>query len=204
MPHVHFYKLVDGLFTGTEFSGSYADIAPHTRAGWGAIEGVSDWLSQRVDITQEPHVLVDYQPPKPEDTELQTYSWNTESRRWEVQPTLLYYKQKKWTEIKNERTRRETGTITVNNKVFDLNENKLAGAALDALMAKLNNESWSQNWVLADNTVVVLTADEMVTVGRLAKAAISDLWNISQELRAQIDSATSIEAVDAIIWPSQS
>jgi len=90
----HTFALDTGLFTGQSVSYSantYAGADPENgettldafvRAqipdGFAAIEGVSDWRSQRVDLATGS--VVDYQPPAPSIDHV----WDAVSRRWRL------------------------------------------------------------------------------------------------------------------------
>lgn len=80
------YDLSTGLFNGTSFTGSEEQLPGNTPAGCGAAKDVRDMLSQRVDTQNK--VLVDYQPPAPSNSEMQTWAWNPIPRRWTAAPTL--------------------------------------------------------------------------------------------------------------------
>ncbi len=58
---VSFYDLATGLFSDKTFTGSDAAVLRNTPAGEGAIEGIYDALSQRVDIGTAD--VVPYTPP---------------------------------------------------------------------------------------------------------------------------------------------
>lgn len=63
--------------------------------GMVAIEGAFDHLSQRVDL--ETGLVVDYQPPKPADTEWETFHWR--ERRWMAEPTTAAH----WRSVRSSR-----------------------------------------------------------------------------------------------------
>lgn len=78
-----FYRISDGLFTGETFTSSTGlGVDENTPDGCAAIEGIFDYLSQRVDINTG-HV-VDYQPPRPDEDHI----WNAETRRWVLKPEI--------------------------------------------------------------------------------------------------------------------
>lgn len=81
----HFYRLSDGQFNGMRFEGPEQYLAPNIPPGCGAITGVVDALSQRVDL--ESGALLDWQPPAPADDEFRTFAWDTVLRRWISTPT---------------------------------------------------------------------------------------------------------------------
>lgn len=85
----YLYALGTGIFTGAAFDVSPATderISACTPEGFGAWQADAiDHLSQRVDVSSTPPVLVDYVPPKPADTALVTFAWDAQAKRW--QPT---------------------------------------------------------------------------------------------------------------------
>jgi hypothetical protein len=74
----HFYSLSSGIFAGIQFKGSKEVMLLNLPAGHGAIEGVVDHRSQRVDI--ETGSLIDYQPPAPNSD----HEWDELSKRWKL------------------------------------------------------------------------------------------------------------------------
>ncbi len=116
--------------------------------------------------------------------------------------TLADAQARQWAAIKAERDRRLHGTFECLDHTFDVDCVNVAGAALDALIAKLNNQDVAQLWVLADNTAATFDADQMIAIGRACKSYVGELWAISQALRAQIEAATTVAEVEAVTWPS--
>ena len=130
------------------------------------------------------------------------HCWNSVSSSWELaSPDLAETKVKAWESIKSERDSRLKGTFEHNGQVYDVDPVNIAGAAMDAREAIIAGEQWLQAWVLADNTVVSLDAEQMIALGRAAKAVVSGLWATSQYLRGLIDGATTLEEVAAVVWP---
>jgi hypothetical protein len=76
----HLYSLETGLFNGRSFAGPESEefVRLNTPDGYGAMEGVADDLSQRVDLGTG--MLVEYIPPSPEPTV--DYEWSAENKRW--------------------------------------------------------------------------------------------------------------------------
>lgn len=103
---VLFYSLVDGTFDGRGRTGTDEQIEAKTPAGCGAIDAdmVGDWRSQRVDLPTGD--VVDWQPPAPADTELATWSWDADARRWVAQPTVAAL----WRQVRAERDHRLAAT----------------------------------------------------------------------------------------------
>ena len=108
-----------------------------------------------------------------------------------------------WNSIKNTRDRLEYGNFSYGEWVFQINKEDITGAAFDAFLAKQSgDDSFRQFWVLADNTTVSLTADQVIAVARSMKAYVTGLHETSSALRAQIDATTTADAVKAITWPA--
>jgi hypothetical protein len=127
------------------------------------------------------------------------YVLNRSAHRWEIGLDLA--KDLKWAEIKAERARREVQTFSYAGNVYDSDQVRISGVALSASIAvSSGNTSWSQNWVLTNNTIVTLTSTEMISVGEACRSYVSGLWNTSQTRRAAIYAATTVSEVEAITW----
>lgn len=78
-----FYRLTDGTFTGDCYAG--VELEANTPDGCGAVSGVTDWRTQRVDlVTGE---LVAYVPPQPPADAMRTWVWSGQARQWLPRPT---------------------------------------------------------------------------------------------------------------------
>lgn len=121
--------------------------------------------------------------------------------------TLAAKKLDKWAQVKAERSRREVATFSCAGLTYDCNVKAITGSALSAVIAKnaiigqIIGPPWAQTWVLADNSVTTLNADQMIAVGQACKDYIAGLWATSQSLRDQINAAQTAEAVAAVTWP---
>lgn len=130
------------------------------------------------------------------------HQWGGPAVGWVDQRSLEEVKAQKWTEIKDERSAREAGTFTYLGQEFDMDPVRIAGAVMDARESIIAGETFTQAWVLANDSVLWLTAEETIAMGRTAKAVVSGLWSTSQYLRNAIDAATTIAEVEAITWPA--
>lgn len=103
---VLFYRVFDGVFTGRSYIGQADRVEAKTPPGCAAIEArlVADWQSQRVDLATG--AVVDWQPPQPEPTKWETWTWDATTRRWTPAPTLAAH----WRSVRAERDRRLSGT----------------------------------------------------------------------------------------------
>lgn len=116
--------------------------------------------------------------------------------------TLDAAQARKWSEVKGERAARLAGSFEWAGHLFNVDPINLTGAAVDAMLADAGSEAYVQAWVLANNSVIELDAQQQIAVGRACKDYIASLWAASQALRAQIYAAASVEAVTAIHWPT--
>lgn len=102
--NAYFYHASTGTFTGKMFGGPAKALVANTPPDCLAYvvdDGATvDPLSQRVDL--ETGKLVDYQPPKPPDTDLETWSWDESIKRWVAAPTVAAH----WRRVRAERDRR--------------------------------------------------------------------------------------------------
>lgn len=199
-----FYNPSTGLFDGTSFAGDEDGMLgqlAHKPEGSLAFAGKVNHTCQMIDATSK--LLVDFIPAAPANDDMSTWEWDSGRRSWMPVPTLLAVKALKWTAMKAERDAREAGTFTALGWVFQINQVKIVMAALDANAAKQGGDTtWSESWLLTDNTAQTLSADQMIGVARAMKSCIGAIHATSQQLRAEIDAATSIDQVNAIAWPA--
>jgi len=108
-------------------------------------------------------------------------------------------KLQQWETIKAARTQAEYGGFTWDGSTFDsdaISQARLTGAVQ---LAQLN-PALALDWTLASNTVRTLSAADLTAVGVALGVHVSTQFTKGQTLRAQIDAATTKEAVEAIVW----
>lgn len=71
------YDRKTGMLVPSRFFG---DPALHETQQHGSIDGHLDALSQRVDVSGERPIVVQYQPPQPSDD----HEWNPTTKRWQL------------------------------------------------------------------------------------------------------------------------
>ena len=177
-----------------------ADFELQARTGLTLIEGEADelsWVNNGVVATYTPEQAA-LRAARPSFSA----TWSNQTFSWHDTRTLDQCKTTAWSSIKAERSRRMGGTFTHAGNTYDIDPVNLSGATIDAREALIAGELlWSQMWVLSNNTVVTLTATQMIAVGRACKTVVSNLWATSQYLRGLIDAATTPDQVDAVAWP---
>jgi hypothetical protein len=121
-------------------------------------------------------------------------------------PTLSGEKYRKTTLLRAERNRREfEAPLVWGGSPFDMDpvsQLRILGAALTAASAIESQQAYSETWTLADNTDRVMSASDMVSLDAARRTYVSGLAATLRQLRAQVDAATTREAVDAIVWPT--
>ena len=197
------YCVETGLFTGDQLAGDSEFIGINTPAGFASFPGQHNHKQVRLDLSSGE--VVDYQPPSPGDDSAKTWAWDASTRRWMSSPTLADVKASAWASIKAERDRRLAAGFTVAGRHYQVNQAVMSAATLAAFMALMQGGAtaadYRQTWVLSDNSVVSLTAPEMIAGGQACKVLVDGLWATSQYLRGLIDAATTPDQVDAVAWP---
>jgi len=125
--------------------------------------------------------------------------WNNALMAWEDQRTLQDIKDEQWSLIKQARSQAEYSGFTWDGSTFDSDEksqNRITGAVTLAQI----NPAFAIDWVLADNTTRTLGQNDMLQVGGALGTHVATQFAKGVGLRAQIDAATTKEAVEAVVW----
>lgn len=107
--------------------------------------------------------------------------------------------QLKWAEIKHRRSMAEAAGFLWDGSSFDsdaLSQQRITGAVTLAQMSA----SFSVGWVLADNTVRTLNQEDMFLVGEALGAHVAAVFAKGVALRAQIEAATTVGQIEAVVW----
>lgn len=110
-------------------------------------------------------------------------------------------KQAAWRSVKAARDEREFGPFQYNAMYFDGDQDaqrRISLAVLGAQAALTAGTPWTLDWTLANNTVINLTAEEMVSVAEALGANITAAHEEARQKRAAIDAATTIVELEAI------
>lgn len=113
-------------------------------------------------------------------------------------------KARAWAGIKYVRGVLEFGGFTWDNSAFDSDaqaQARIQGGVQLATIAAANNQPFSIDWTLADNSVRTLSSTEMVTVGFALAAHVQAVHTTARTLRSQIEAATTVAEVEAVTWP---
>jgi hypothetical protein len=77
---------------------------------------------------------------------------------------------------------------------------RISVACLAAQAAIAASEPFSIDWTAQDNSVVTLDGEAMIAMPAALASYALELHNHAKDLKAEIDAATTIAAVDAIVW----
>lgn len=111
---------------------------------------------------------------------------------------------RKWADIKAERDRLECGGFDMPGiGRFDSDADsraRIVGAVTAAKIAKDASQPFSVEWTLADNTAVMLDADQVISVGFAMLTHTTSTHEKGRNLRSAIVAAEDAESLDVITW----
>lgn len=113
-------------------------------------------------------------------------------------------KLKQWTIVKINRDIREFNGFVWDNSEFDSDpqsQSRIQGGVQLAQIAEQASQPFSITWTLKDNSVRVLSAQDMINVGLALAAHVQAVHQIGRAVREQINLATTVEEVELIAWP---
>lgn len=117
--------------------------------------------------------------------------------------TLASAKAKKWTEVKQWRANEIDTPLTTPYGILQCaaeDRQNITDAVLLAQTLSGLQQTVAIPWTLADNTISIFDADKMVTVGLLLGQKTQAAHARARLRRAEIDAATTITEVDAVVW----
>ena len=111
---------------------------------------------------------------------------------------------RKWADIKAERDRLECGGFDMPGiGRFDSDADsraRILGAVTAAKIAQDAGQPFNVEWTLADNTAVMLDADQVISVGFAMLTHTTSTHEKGRNLRSAIVAAEDAESLDAITW----
>lgn len=125
------------------------------------------------------------------------YVFNYDQKEWEF--TLTLAKELKWEEIKSQRNSQEFGSFEWQGSQIQCNEvsqRRLQGAVQMAAI----NPSVVINWTMEDNSVVSLTAPQIIDMGTALGVHVTDTHEHGRMLRQLISDATTESQLNLITW----
>lgn len=125
------------------------------------------------------------------------HEFNYATKAWDL--NLAHAKQDKWREIKVARENDEVDTFTWDSKVFQCDyksQQRLLGMVQRAQI----DSSLQSEWTLSDNSVVTFSAADYIDIGKALMEHIDSCHIKARGLRADIEAATTLEAVNGVSW----
>jgi len=109
-----------------------------------------------------------------------------------------------WARIKAARDAAIAAGVTYNGNVYDSDATaqlRVTGAATMAQLAIASgNTAYSITWTLANNSIVTLTAQEVIAMAQAVGTNYQASFSKAQGLRGQITAATTQAQLDAVVW----
>jgi hypothetical protein len=149
-------------------------------------------------------VLTDYTPQQAAakaDRPSHPCEWSNTTFAWVDSRELAQVKQDRWSEIKTQRETLITARLSTPYGIFDADaasRTNITDAVLLVQTLEAKNEPSSIDWTLADDTVITLTAAQMVEVGLLLGQRTQTVFTTARGRRAQITAATTPAEVLAV------
>jgi hypothetical protein len=116
---------------------------------------------------------------------------------WELD--IPFARQNKWIDIKAARTAQEFGTFDWGGYTFqcdEVSQRRIQGAVqLSAI-----DDTLTLDWTLADNSVQTFTAADYIQIGQALAVHVSQCHERGRILRLEIEAATTLEDLEAIVW----
>ncbi|WP_227609549.1 DUF4376 domain-containing protein [Acinetobacter sp. CS-2] len=165
-----------------------------------------DVASLKGSIDPSVTVLLNVQPPEEQcfydhvsetfvrlpEQPSQNHIFDFKIKTWLDARSIAEIKEQKWSEIKSQRDQLEFGGFEFEGNIYDsdqVSQGRILGAASAGL---------SQVWTLADNTIVNLTAEQLVQLYQALQIHIAIAHERGRTAREAIMSATTKEDVDAV------
>ena len=149
---------------------------------------------------EKPRAILQEKPIPP----TQWHVWNKQAWAWVATDEAL---EKARAFVKNqintERNIAERSGFVAYGKLFDSDDKaiqRILGATQAAVIAKQLGKPLSIEWTCADNTTLVMDADMLIEIPVILAQTADALHQKARALKKQIESAESIEAIEAIVW----
>lgn len=141
----------------------------------------------------------EYRPMPARPSPLHVFDWA--AKAW-MDPALDELRAVAWGRIKRAREAAMLLPVETPMGAFDADPESVV--KLTAVLASLpyQHAGWAVDWTLADNTVATLDAPTFGAVATAVLAYGDEVHQIGRALRAQLDEATTPEAVEAVRWPA--
>lgn len=175
-----------------------------------ALEWAS-WAEVPMDILPSTHRVVDgwLEPYTPEGVQRKAsqpgpdFAWDPATEQWVDNRTLEQHRDDQWEIVKAARDAFEFSVFEWDGSEFDANatsQQRIQGAALEAVIAQLTSAPYSQEWTLADNSIRTLSSTDMVAVGKALSQHVTTAHERGRIKRQELNDATTVTQIQAVTW----
>lgn len=130
--------------------------------------------------------------------------WDKQAWAWVATPEALEEaKSFVKNQINTARNIAERSGFVAYGKLFDSDDKaiqRILGAAQAAVIAKQLGKPLSIEWTCADNTTLIMDADMLIEIPVILAQTADALHQKARTLKAQIDAATTLNEIAAIVW----
>jgi hypothetical protein len=134
-------------------------------------------------------------PPQPAEY----YIFDAAAECWVDSRSLEQAKAARWAAIKLQRTVEEFAPFEYNGMIFDGDIDAQRRLSHYISVAK-SNPQLQAAFTLANNSEVMLSAADFIAIEAAKVAQVAAVFAKGVQLRNQIESATDLASVDAIVW----
>lgn len=124
--------------------------------------------------------------------------WDEASFSWVLNLDLA--KQQARAKINTARDAEEVAGFTAYGKTFDSDKTSQQRILVAANTAQVIGSSFTIDWTCADNSVITLDYAQMLGLPVIMAQAGNALHQKARTLKAQIDAATTLEEINAVVW----
>jgi hypothetical protein len=157
----------------------------------GLISDSTHYISNGVPVPFPPQPTPDY-----------IFEWNTHT--WTDPRTIEQVRLDQWEVIKASRSVTLTSPLITPYGTFDADpasQKNITDAIALMQVLEATGSPQTVEFTLADNTVVMLTTQQMIEVGVLLGTRTQGIYSTSRALREQLEYATTIQEVQSVVWP---
>jgi len=175
--------------------------APVGLANLQLVDGSEDWIEGH--YADDQFYIAGYTPVPMGPSPSPAHVFNFITKQWEDPRTLDEIKTLKKSELKVERDREDFGGFEWNGHRFDSNQisqQRIGLAIQEAMFCMSTGLPFSKDWTLENNTVITLTANDMIAVGLAMGQNIRAAHEKYRLLKQQLAAANTIEEIELVNW----
>lgn len=127
--------------------------------------------------------------------------WNPIKNEWDLPNGALdKAKSERWSFIKKTRTQAEWGGFQWDGSWFDSDPASQQRLTSAVTLSQISSDGFVIDWVLKNNNTRTLSKIDLISVGSALGTHVANVFEKSQNLRNQINSAKTVEEVLTVNW----